>query len=278
MHETYAALIADPDIDAIYNPLPNGLHGRWTVAALEAGKHVLCEKPFAANAEEAAAVAAVAHHTGLVTMEAFHYRYHALVRRMLEIIASGELGQVRHIEAWMCIPLPVKNIRWEWQLAGGALMDTGCYAIHLVRTLAGAEPTVRSAAAKVLTPGVDRWLRADLEFSDGRTGAVAASMLSWRLFAVGARVIGSRATLQVFNPYAPQHRHSLAIRSAKERRVERVARQPSSYLAQLQAFSAAVLRGAPYPTGVDDAVANMRVIDACYAAAGLPRREPTPAL
>lgn len=278
VRESYRDLIVDPEIDAIYNPLPNGLHGRWTIAALEAGKHVLCEKPFTANAEEAEAVATVARRTGLVTMEAFHYRYHALVRRMLEIIASGELGQVRHIETWMCIPLLAKNIRWDLQLAGGALMDTGCYAIHLLRTLAGAEPAVRSAAARLLTPGVDRLLRADLEFPDGRTGAITASMLSWRLLAAGARVIGSSATLQAFNPYAPQYAHRLVIRSAKGRRIEHVARQPSSYAAQLQAFCAAVLRGAAYPTGVDDAVANMRVIDACYAAAGLPRREPTAAM
>lgn len=274
VHPSYEALLADPTLDAIYNPLPNGLHGRWTIAALEAGKHVLCEKPFAANAEEAAAVAAVARRTGLVTMEAFHYRYHALTERMLEIIASGELGAVRRIEAWLCFPLLARDIRWELALAGGALMDAGCYAVHLVRTLAGAEPVVRSAKAKLRSPGVDRLMQAELEFADGRTGSVTASMLSTRLFSVGARVIGADATLQVFNPIAPQYRHSLTVRTARAARKEQVARQPSSYAAQLQAFADAVLRGRPYPTTVDDAVANMRVIDACYAAAGLPRREP----
>src|SRR5215212_2503761 len=93
--DTYADLLADPDIDAIYNPLPNGLHAQWTIAALEAGKHVLCEKPFTANAKEAEDVAAVATRTGLVVMEAFHYRYHPLAARMLEIVESGELGTVR---------------------------------------------------------------------------------------------------------------------------------------------------------------------------------------
>ncbi|TAL01539.1 MAG: Gfo/Idh/MocA family oxidoreductase [Rhodospirillaceae bacterium] len=277
VHDSYEALLADRSIDAIYNPLPNGLHGRWTIAALEAGKHVLCEKPFAANAKEAEAVATVARRTGLVTMEAFHYRYHGLTRRMLEIIASGELGAVRRIETRFCIPLPIKDIRWNLRLAGGALMDTGCYAIHLLRTLAGAEPTVRAAAAKVLSPGVDRLMRAEVDFADGRTGSITASMLSARLFSVGVRVIGADATMEVFNPIAPQFYHSLVVRSARGRRKEQVARQPSSYLAQLQAFTAAVLKGAPFPTNVDDAIANMRVIDACYAAAGLPRREPTPA-
>src|SRR5436190_3202456 len=95
---TYDELVADPDIDAIYNPLPNGLHGRWTVRALEAGKHVLCEKPFTANADEAVAVAEVATTSGRVVMEAFHYRYHPLTQRAVEIIRSDELGPVRSIE------------------------------------------------------------------------------------------------------------------------------------------------------------------------------------
>jgi predicted dehydrogenase len=274
VHDSYSALIADPDIDAIYNPLPNGLHGLWTRAALEEGKHVLCEKPFTANAEEAESIAAVARRTGLVTMEAFHYRYHALTRRMLAIIASGELGAVRRIETWFCIPLPFKNIRWDLSLAGGSLMD-GCYAIHLLRTLAGAEPEVRSARAKLRSPGVDRLLEAELAFSDGRTAAITAAMLSSRLLSVGARVIGSDATMDVNNPVSPQYFHRLRVRSTRGRRTERVAKRPSTYAAQLQAFADAVLRRQPFPTNVDDAIANMRVIDACYAAAGLPRREPS---
>jgi predicted dehydrogenase len=275
IHDSYASLVADPGVDAVYNPLPNGLHGRWTIAALEAGKHVLCEKPFTANAEEAEAVAAVARRTGLTTMEAFHYRYHGLTARMLELIASGELGEIRRIEAWFCIPLIIRDIRWDLALAGGALMDTGCYAVHLVRTLAGAEPAVVSARARQRSPGVDRLMQAELAFADGRTGRVTASMLSSRLFGVGARVSGSEATMQVFNPVAPQYRHSLTVRAGRRVRKEQVARAPSSYAAQLHAFAAAVLHGRPYPTTVDDAVANMWTIDACYAAAGLPRREPT---
>ena len=94
VRDSYEALISDPDLDAIYNPLPNGLHAEWTIAALEAGKHVLCEKPFTANAKEAEAVAAVAARTGLVVMEAFHYRYHPLAQRMRDIVDSGELGTI----------------------------------------------------------------------------------------------------------------------------------------------------------------------------------------
>ena len=115
-----------PSIDAIYNPLPNGLHAEWTIAALEAGKHVLCEKPFTANAKEAEAVAAVATRTGLVVMEAFHYRYHPLAQRMREIVESGELGTIRRVETALCFPLPkFSDIRYQYDLAGGATMDVG---------------------------------------------------------------------------------------------------------------------------------------------------------
>src|SRR5947209_15401088 len=169
-HGSYEALLADPDVDAVYNPLPNGLYALWTIRALEAGKHVLCEKPFMANTAEAERVAAAAEGTGLVVTEAFHWRYHPLARRMLEVVQGGELGAVKHIETWMCFPLFKRgDIRWQLDLAGGALMDAGCYAVHMLRTLAGAEPEVVAAQAKVRAPGVDRVMRADVAFADGRT-------------------------------------------------------------------------------------------------------------
>jgi predicted dehydrogenase len=273
---SYAQLLADPSIDAIYIAVPNGLHGRWTKAALEAGKHVLCEKPFAANAEEAAGVAEAALRSGRVVMEAFHYRYHALTRRMLEIINSGELGDITTMDAWICFPLvPANDIRWDYRLAGGALMDAGCYTIHLLRTLAGAEPEVLAATAKTRRPAVDRLLKAELAFPGGCTGSITASMLSSQVLGAGARVNGTRGTMKVLNPYVPQLGHRLVVRSDTRRAVEHVPRHPSTYASQLQALAGAILRGEPVPTGPDDAVANMTVIDACYAAAGLPRREPS---
>jgi predicted dehydrogenase len=273
---SYAQLLADPSIDAIYIAVPNGLHGRWTKAALDAGKHVLCEKPFAANAEEAAGVAEAALRSGRVVMEAFHYRYHALTRRMVEIINSGELGDITTMDAWICFPLvPANDIRWDYRLAGGALMDAGCYTIHLLRTLAGAEPEVLAATAKTRRPAVDRLLEAELAFPGGCTGSITASMLSSQVLGAGARVNGTLGTMKVLNPYVPQLGHRLVVRSDTRRAVEHVPRHPSTYTSQLQALTGAILRGEPVPTGPDDAVANMTVIDACYAAAGLPRREPS---
>ena len=273
---SYAQLLTDPSIDAVYIAVPNGLHGRWTKAALEAGKHVLCEKPFTANAEEAASVAEAARRSGLVVMEAFHYRYHALTARMLEILNSGQLGSITKMEAWLCFPLvPPNNVRWDYQLAGGALMDAGCYTIHLLRTLAGAEPEVYSAKAKTRRAAVDRLLQAELVFPGGCTGLITASMLSRQVVGAGARVSGTRGTMKVLGPYVPQLWHRLVVRSDTRRAVEHVPRQPSTYASQLRAFTGAILRGEPLLTGPDDAVANMTAIDACYAAAGLPRREPS---
>ena len=272
-HESYDALLADPEIDAIYNPLPNGLHALWTIRALDAGKHVLCEKPFTANTAEAELVAAAAERTGLVVMEAFHWRYHPLAQRMVDIVQGGELGPVKHIETWMCFPLLKRgDIRWQVDLAGGALMDAGCYAVHMLRTLAGAEPEVVSADAKLRSPGVDRVMRADLRFADGRTGRINASMWSTSVLRMAARVEGANGVLKVFNPLAPQYFHRMTVKTDGRARRERVG-GGSTYSYQLAAFAGAVLRGEPTLTPPAESVANMRTIDDIYLAAGMePRR------
>src|SRR5437660_7469146 len=117
VHQSYDDLLADPEIDAVYIPLPNGLHGVWTERALAAGKHVLCEKPFTANAEEAADVAAAAAAADRVVMEAFHWRYHPMAERILAIVRAGQLGELRHVEASVCFPLLKRgDIRWRADL------------------------------------------------------------------------------------------------------------------------------------------------------------------
>ena len=277
--EGYAELLADPEIDAIYNPLPNGLHGRWTIAALEAGKHVLCEKPFTANAEEAKQVADVAQRTGKVVMEAFHYRYHPVAQRMVEIVESGELGRLQVVEATFAFPLPkFSDIRYQFDLAGGAMMDAGCYAVHMVRTLGGAiadgEPTVVNAEAKLQKPNVDRAMRADLRFPSGHTGRVRASMWSSNVLNLSARAIGEHGELSVINPLAPQAWHRLSVRGKQGKRVEHLSKR-HSYDFQLDAFTAAVLRGEPVLTPPSDSIANMAVIDGIYEAAGMSPRRPS---
>jgi predicted dehydrogenase len=268
----YQALLEDADVDAVYNPLPNGLHARWTLAALEAGKHVLCEKPFTANSAEARQVAAEAERTGLVVMEAFHYRYHPLAHRMRSIVESGELGTLRRVEASFCFPLPkFSDIRYQFDLGGGAMMDAGTYTVHIARLLGGQEPQVRAAAAKLRTPQVDRAMTADLEFPAGHTGRIACSLWSSSVLHLSAAAIGDRGRLRVFNPLAPQTWHRLTVEVDGGRRVEHLPRRPT-YDYQLEAFCAAVTRGEPTLTPPADSVANMTVIDAVYTAAGLKPR------
>ena len=275
VHDDYDALIADPSLDAVYNPLPNGLHGRWTRAALAAGKHVLCEKPFTANAAEAREIAELARNSDRVVMEAFHYRYHPLSLRVEEIIASGELGKLKRVEAALCFPLPrFSDIRYNYSLAGGATMDAGCYAVHMVRTFGGSTPEVVSAQAKLRDPLVDRAMTAEVRFAGGHTGQVRCSMWSTHLIQISAKVVGSQGELRVLNPVTPQFFHRLSVRSPDGRRVERFSHRPS-YAYQLDAFAAAVLRGEPVKTTPEDAIENMTVIDAIYRAAGLPLREPS---
>jgi predicted dehydrogenase len=270
VYDSYAALIEDPTLDAIYNPLPNSLHAEWTIRALRAGKHVLCEKPIANNADEARQMAQAAQETGRILVEAFHYRYHPLAARMKAIV-DHELGPVRHLEAHFHAPFfRRKDIRLRYDLGGGALMDLGCYTVNLVRYLAGAEPQVVGAEARLFAPQVDQRMRAELHFADGRTGALSCAFFAlWPR--VSVRVVGERGELRVINPLLPQVWHRLTVRTPQGARHERVPGE-TTYTHQLRAFVAQLQGGPAMPTDAADAIANMRVIDAIYQKAGLSPR------
>lgn len=279
---SYDELIASDDVDAIYNPLPNGLHGVWTIRAIEAGKHVLCEKPFTANADEAQQVADVANASDVVVMEAFHWRYHPAAARVLEIIGSGEIGEVAHVSAALVAPyFKPGDIRWDLGLAGGSMMDMGCYTVSMARTFGGAwpdnEPSVTSATARTMpgNPQMDRELRAELAFPNGTTGRVVTGMASRRFLDIHATVRGTEGSVTVLNPVMPQAVSRLTVKGTSGKRSERVDRTPT-YVHQLRAFVAAVEDGGPVITNPDWSVANMQVIDDCYRAAGLEPRRPTP--
>ena len=274
VHGSYADLLADPSLDAVYVPLPNGLHAQWTLAALEAGKHVLCEKPFTANAAQAREVAAAAAQAGLVVMEAFHYRYHPLARRMLDIVHSGELGRIKRVETAMCFPLPVfSNIRYDYTLAGGALMDAGCYAVHCLRLLSPTEPKV--TAAKALSLGrdhrIDRAMTAEFDLGDGATGHIKTSMWSTTLLRIRAKAVGDNGTLTVTNYAAPHMWSRFTVEVNGTRRREQFDRDPT-YVHQLRAFLMATQGESTNLTPPTDSIATMSLIDDIYTAAGLPLR------
>lgn len=279
-HDGYATLLADDGVDAVYNALPVSLHCEWTVRALEAGKHVLCEKPFAANAPEARQMQEAAQHRRLVLSEAFHWRYHPLAARLKEIVTSGELGAMRHVEGHMCVAIPDRrDSRYQLELAGGATIHCGSYVVNMLRFLTGAEPDVVDARAWLSARGVDRTMVARFRFPDGRTGAMSCSLFSLRLLRISARVVGERGELRVLNPFGPHALsrfigrgiHWLTVRTDASQRREHV-RAESTYRCQLRAFVDALRTGATLPTGPDDAVANMLVIDSVYRKAGLEAR------
>lgn len=272
VHQTYQDLLDDPQIDAIYNPLPNGLHATWTIKALRAGKHVLCEKPFASNAREASAMADTAREAGKVLSEGFAYRYHPLATKMKEVIRSGEIGKIRHIEARFCFLLPSpSNIRFNYELAGGALMDAGCYPISLVRFLMEAEPTVLSAKSRLIKPQVDSRTEAELSFPNDVSGHIVCDMLSPHLFDSMVKVQGDAGVMSVINPYHPHWFHWMTVRTSKGTRRVRVENE-NGYTLQLRAFANVIRDGSSFSTNPEDAVNNMRVIDAIYKKAGLTLR------
>ncbi|HZK98305.1 MAG TPA: Gfo/Idh/MocA family oxidoreductase, partial [Caulobacteraceae bacterium] len=252
----YAALVARDDIDVVYNALPAAAHARWTLAALAAGKAVLCEKPFALNAGEARSMARAAALASPPLVEAFHYRFHAVIRRAEAIVQSGVLGALRRAAAEFHVPIPrtPTELRWRADQGGGALMDLGCYPLHALRTLIGAEPRVESAAA-LFEDGVDTRLRAELGFPGGVRADIACSMTAPRP-AAWLTLEGERGRLDIVNFVAPQLGCLFTTTIAGET-IARPTDGPTTYAAQL-AHLHDVLTGRAAPlTGGPDAIANM---------------------
>ena len=276
---SYADLVADPEIEVVYNPLANSLHGPWNLAALRAGKHVLTEKPSASNATEAAEVHKAVAEAGTVFMEGFHYLFHPVVLRLHELLDSGELGDLRHVDTMVAMPAPPdSDVRWSLPLAGGALMDLGCYSLHAQRMLApwaGGAPRLVAARGgeKTGAPGIDAWLDADLEFPGGATGSARCHMAhdTWQM---SCRVVGSRGEATVMNFVQPHLDDRVVVRTAAGERTEEMGRR-SSYTYQLEAFAAHLRHGEPLVLDADDALTTMRLIDDCYRAAGFPARPST---
>lgn len=274
---SYADVVADPDVEVVYNPLPNALHGPWNLAAVASGKHVLSEKPFASNAEEAAQVRDAARHAGVTVMEGFHHLYHPVMRRVLELVGSGELGDVVHVEATIAMLPPADDDpRWSLDLSGGALMDLGCYGLQVARTLApwtGGEPepvTVRAGERA----GVDEWLDAELRFPSGATATVRCSMVH-PTRDMSLRIVGSEGEVTAPGFVEPNRDDRVLVRTVAGTRTEHLGTR-TSYTYQLEALSAALRGGQPVPTDAEDAVATMALVDQCYRLAGLPLRPRAP--
>lgn len=290
--DSYDDLLASDEIDAVYNPLPNSHHARWTIAALEAGKPVLLEKPFTANADEARLVAEAAERAGLVVMEAYHWRFHPQADRAIELVAEGAVGEVSHVEAAMVFPSMhgPDDIRYRYDLAGGALMDTGSYALSNLRAFGELE--VVRAEAEVMAPDVDVRMTAELRYRDrsataaitsaftgtdqkaelGDPDAIDPDALEFE-FQADVVVTGTEGRLLIDNPLAPMWGSGLMVTDrGGEVVIHEPAEQVGTYTCQLRAFRACVEDGGPNLYPPSESIRTMELIDAVYRAAGLPVR------
>lgn len=268
---SYDDVINDSAIDVIYNPLPNSLHREWTIRALRAGKHVLCEKPLAANATEAEQMARTAAETGKFLGEAFHYRYHPLADRIRAIIGGGALGKLRHVEGQFSVPIPETNIRFDWSLAGGATMDLGCYPLHMIRYFSGITPRVIRASTGTGPKNIDIAMEVDLELAAGVTARMNCSMKKDAVLRASFMARGDRGELKVINPVGPHRGHQLTLKTGAGETNETVPGD-TTYTHQLRAFVAALRGDGKFPTDGADGIIGMRIIDDVYRAAGLPPR------
>jgi xylose dehydrogenase (NAD/NADP) len=267
VHGSYEDLLADPDVEAVYIPLPNSLHVPWSVRALEAGKHVLCEKPLARRAADASAAFDAADRAGRLLMEAFMWRYHPMTQELVR--RAGEIAPLRVVRAAFGFSLPpadLSNVRWQGELEGGALMDVGCYCVSALRLLAGGEPERVAGEAVAGGVGVDARFAGVLRFADGVLGTFDCG------FDVPARgvieVVGEGGALVATDPW-----HGLAPRLTFARPGEPPAEVPveavNPYRLELEDLSSAIRDGGRPRLGRDDAVGQARAIEALYEAAGL---------
>lgn len=270
---SYEDLLSDPDIDAIYNPLPNHLHVPMTIKALEHGKPVLCEKPIALNAAQASELAEAQKAANLPVAEAFMVRHHPQWKKARAMVAEGRLGDVRAIQTIFAYYLDdPKDVRNQADIGGGGLFDVGCYAINTARFLFDAEP-LRAIALMENDPvfDTDRLTSGLLAFPEGRQLAFTCStQLS---LTQKVTVLGTRGRLEIPIPFnAPADQQTVLIFDdgrdlAGGGRQEIVIEPVDQYREQVDAFAQAVLSGTPLEPGLEDAIANMKAIDALFRSA-----------
>jgi predicted dehydrogenase len=267
---SYEDLLADPSLDAIYVGLPNNLHAEWALRALKAGKAVLCEKPLASNADEAARLVAEARKTGLAFVEAFHWRCHPVAERLRRLVAESEIGAVRHIEGGFSYPrsnmLP-DDFRLDYARGGGVLVDAGCYVVNLLRMLLG-EPVGLSAVNAVLEgPEIDVEIDALLAFAGGASGRVVSTNTGAE-FDIVTTITGEAGTATVHNAFLTDFGCRIDFDVGGRQWSEDLGNTPT-YVFQAANFADVVRGRAAELTTVEDAVANLAVVDMIYRGAGL---------
>ena len=262
----YDRLLDDPSIDAVYIPLPNSEHVRWTLAAIDAGKHVLCEKPIALAAADVDRIAAAAAAKNVVVEEGFMYRHEPMTARVLELLAGGAVGSITAVASGFTFNVENEtNIRLEPALGGGALWDVGGYPVSYAQLIAGAEPVAVSGAARWHASGVDEEFDGTLRFRSGMAARVQAGFRS--AYRIWLEVIGTDGVLTVPNPFRPSPLEVLELeRGGDVRRIE-VAGSQELFVREVEDFEAAVLDGAPAVVSLAESRRTVATLAALYAAA-----------
>jgi predicted dehydrogenase len=275
-HCTYEELINDPDIDIIYNPLPNGLHGPWNILAMEHGKHVLTEKPFSSNAEEAYRICEVAKKKGTFLMEGIHYSFHPVTRRMYTLLKSGIIGELSKVDIIMIMPeAPQDDPRWLLELAGGALMDLGCYALHIFGRLApwgGGAPNITEAYAHERQghSGVDEKTDIVVAYPNGMAGYAHCDMTGNHI-EFTLKFTGSKGSIFAKNFLHPHLDDRIVVDTETLKTTEYLGKT-YTYTHQLAKFLDCLQNKSPSPVSLKESIATMELIDKCYRVAGMHRR------
>jgi D-xylose 1-dehydrogenase (NADP+, D-xylono-1,5-lactone-forming) len=265
-HVGYDTLLKDPAVDAVYIPLPNSLHVEWTLRALDAGKHVLCEKPLALSPEDVDRVGAVAEARERVVAEAFMYRHETLIARVLDLLHENALGRVMTIASGFTFDLDRPNdVRLDPALGGGSLWDVGCYAVSAARLVAGCEPLQAFGWASYGPTGIDESFSGVLRFPGSVVAAVHSSFKS--RYRTWLEVGGQDGVLQVSEPFKPSAPVDVVVSRGDEKRVMRVEAPPLLYVRQVEDFVASVLEGRKPHVTLEESRGNAAALCALYASA-----------
>ncbi len=263
---TYEALLADPEIDAVYIPLPNDQHKPWTIRALQAGKHVLCEKPIGLNAQEAQEMTAVADDCGKLLMEAFMYRYHPRYEKLIRLVQDGGLGSLRAIQVDFTYNQSKTNdIRLAPELGGGALMDVGCYCIDITRQFSGREPLAVQAHMVNGTTGIDLQTFALMDMGDSIFAQFNAAFNTFprRHF----HIAGTQGRLDIYEPYYTHGKFVKAVLETSDSKKTFWSLPKNEYRFMVDHFYDVVVKGAAQRFPLSHSIADMRVIDALFESA-----------
>jgi len=267
----YDSVISDPEVEALYIPLPNSLHAEWTIKALRAGKHVLCEKPLAVTAEQGLTMVQASRETGMLLMEAFMYRFHPQTIWALEQVDAGRIGTVKLIRSSFSFNIGSRlhDIRLQAALAGGSLMDVGCYPVNLCRAVYGYAPL--AVGARVYTPAdgeVERYAGAVLDFDNGRFGLIDSSFeLPTRQI---AEIIGETGTISIPLPFTPGHIETMVILTLEGQTIHQRFAPVDQFRLEVEHFAACIRFGHQLHLSLEESIENLATIEAIYQSAGYP--------